>query len=115
MSETVINTIIQAVAAIIVAYIGIGTWRNSVRTKGIEKQVVNDHKGKPDLRSDIDSIKDAVRFISRDIGGLREEQRQTRKEVYDQGVYGRENRHMIHEVKDEIDDLEDTIKTLKGE
>lgn len=98
-SDSTLNTIIGSVTTILVAIIGVAQVRQSRRTKEIAEQTVNDHKDKPNLREDIDTIKQNLKFLSRDIGGMREEQRQLRREVYDQGSYGRENRHLIHELE----------------
>ena len=98
-SDSILNTIIGSATTILVTIIGIAQVRMSRRTRDINEQVVNSHKDKPGLRDDIDTIKDSLKFLSSDIGGMREEQRQLRKEVYDQGHYGRENRHLIHELE----------------
>lgn len=98
-SDSVLNTIIGSITTILVAIIGVAQLKQSRRTKEIAEQTVNDHKNKPNLRVDIDTIKEGIRFLSKDIGGLREEQRQMRRELYDQGEYGRENRNLIHELE----------------
>lgn len=103
IAESIINTALSSVTAIIVAIIGVAQFRQSRRTKAIADQTVNHHSGKSNLREDIDTIKNGLVNVQRDIGGLREEQRQTRREVYDQGVYGRDNRHMIHQLEKTLD------------
>jgi hypothetical protein len=106
MTEERLNTLVTSVTAVLLALIGIAQIKQARRTKEIGTQVVNDHKNKPNLRDDIDTIKSGLKMLSMDVGGLREEQRQVRREIYDQGVYGRDNRHLIHE-------LEKTLKDMK--
>lgn len=106
ITESVINTSLASLTAIVVALIGIAQVRQSKRTKDIQEQTVNSHRDKPNLRDDIDTIKDSLVSVSRDIGGLRAEQRQTRVELYDLRLYTEKTREYI-------DDLEKTLDTRK--
>ena len=108
MNDTILTAVISSVTTVMVAIIGVAQYRLSKRTKDIGEEVVNSHKGKSNLRDDIDILKRGILNIQRDIGGLREDQRQTRREVYDWSTYGKENRNRIHK-------LEETVRIKENE